>query len=464
MNNTYQEYTPVGEKWVSQLPSHWQLLRLKRILQIRKEKNNPVTTDFILSLTASQGVVPLDQKEGVGGNKPKDDLTKYNIARENDLLVNCMNVVAGSAGVSKWDGAISPVYYALFPRDEDAVNIWYYHYIFRLLTFQRSLLGLGKGILMHESSTGKLNTVRMRISMDYLNNVLLPIPSREEQDNIVGYLNWKTSNINKLIRAKKSEIALLKEYKDASISFYVTHGLKNEPTRDTDIYWLKQVPGSWRETKLKYILTKQKRPVPDDAELLICSNSGEVKKRGDSKIGLVATSDDIYQGVTAGDLLIHGMDTWHGAIAISDFDGMCTPVVHVCTCKQSKRFVAYYLKMMAYTKVFKAISNGVRKNTSDFRSWAKVAELLIVFPSIKEQEQIADFIDDMVASADKMISNYEEQIEALHDLKNRVISDAVTGKIDVRGIVIPEYEYTEEESEEDADEDSDTEETEEQEE
>ena len=114
--------------------------------------------------------------------------------------------------------------------------------------------------------------------------------------------------------------------------------------------------------------------------------------------------------------------------------------------------------------MFKAISNGVRKNTSDFRSWAKVAELLIAFPSIEEQEQIADFIDDMVASVDKMISNYEEQIEALHDLKNRVISDAVTGKIDVRGIVIPEYEYAEEESEEDADEDSDGEETEEQEE
>ena len=102
-----------------------------------------------------------------------------------------MNVVAGSAGVSRWDGAISPVYYALFPRIPENCNVWYYHYIFRLLTFQRSLLGLGKGILMHESSTGKLNTVRMRISMDYLNNVNLPVPPVEEQNKIVAYLNGK---------------------------------------------------------------------------------------------------------------------------------------------------------------------------------------------------------------------------------------------------------------------------------
>ena len=457
MNNSYDDYKMVSEKWVSELPSHWELTRLKRILQIRKEKNNPIVTDFILSLTANQGVVPIAQKEGAGGNKPKDDLTKYNVARANDLLVNCMNVVAGSAGVSRWDGAISPVYYALFPRIPENCNVWYYHYIFRLLTFQRSLLGLGKGILMHESSTGKLNTVRMRISMDYLNNVNLPVPPVEEQNKIVAYLNWQTSQINSLIAAKKREIKLLKEYKQSCISYYVTHGLNDEPLRKTDIYWLKEVPDSWKETKLRYLLTKHKRDVPENAELLVCSNSGEVKKRGDSKMGLVASSDDIYQGVAKGDLLIHGMDTWHGAIAISDYDGMCTPVVHVCSCNQSKRFVAYYLKMMAYTKVFKAISNGVRQNTSDFRSWAKVANLLIAFPTIDEQEKIANHIDEIVASVDSMIANYEKQIETLHDLKNRVISDAVTGKIDVRNVDIPEYEYLEE-TDEDLVDDSDDEE------
>lgn len=458
MINQYQ-FQDVSEKWVDKIPSHWEMLRLKRILQIRKEKNNPIVTDFILSLTASQGVVPVNEKEGVGGNKPKDDLTKYCVARKDDLLVNCMNVVAGSAGVSKWDGAISPVYYALYPRDSENCNIWYFHYLFRLLPFQRSLLGLGKGILMHESSTGKLNTVRMRISMDYLNNVNLPLPPKDEQDKIVAYLNWKTSLINRMISAKKREISLLKEYKESAISYYVTHGLVETEMRPTEIYWLHEVPKDWKETKLKYLLKKHKREVPEDAELLICSNSGDVKKRGDSKLGLVASSDDIYQGVHQGDLLIHGMDTWHGAIAISEFDGMCTPVVHVCTCNQSKRFVAYYLKMMAYKKVYKAISNGVRQNTSDFRSWDKVANLLIAFPEFEEQEKIADYIDGIVDSVNRMVADYEKQIEQLHEMKHRVILDVITGATDIRNVEIPDYEFVEEEdSEEDADRDSDPEE------
>lgn len=442
--STPYKYVGVSERWADEIPAHWDILRLKRILQVRKEKNNPIVTDFILSLTASQGVVPVNEKEGSGGNKPKDDLTKYSVARKGDLLVNCMNVVAGSAGVSKWDGAISPVYYALYPRDVAKCNIWYFHYVFRLLPFQRSLLGLGKGILLHESSTGKLNTVRMRISMDYLNNVNLPLPPKEEQNKIVSYLNWKTSMINKLIAAKKREISLLKEYKESIITYYVTHGLTDVKMRPTEIYWLHEVPAHWRETKLKYLLKKHKREVPENAELLICSNSGDVKKRGDSKLGLVASSDDIYQGVQNGDLLIHGMDTWHGAIAISEFDGMCTPVVHVCTCSQSKRFVAYYLKMMAYTKVYKAISNGVRQNTSDFRSWDKVANLLIAFPEFEEQETIADYIDDLVDSTNTLIKGYEGQIEQLYEMKHCIISDVVTGKIDVRDIEIPEFEFIDE--------------------
>lgn len=451
MSNPYS-YKDVSERWVNEIPAHWDSLRLKRILQIRKERNHPVITDFILSLTASQGVVPIQEKEGAGGNKPKEDLSKYNIARKDDLLVNCMNVVAGSAGVSKWDGAISPVYYALYPRDGVDCNIWYYHYLFRSLPFQRSLLGLGKGILLHESSTGKLNTVRMRISMDYLNNVNLPIPPKDEQDCIVAYLNWKTSMINQLVVSKRHEIKLLKEYKESAISYYVTHGLTKTSMRPTEIYWLHEIPANWKEAKLKYLLTKHKREVPENAELLICSNSGEVKKRGESKLGLVASSDDIYQGVQNGDLLIHGMDTWHGAIAISAYDGMCTPVVHVCSCNQSKRFVAYYLKMMAYTKVYKAISNGVRQNTSDFRSWDKVANLMIAFPDYDEQERIADYIDAMVVAIDAIITSYENQIEQLHEMKHRIILDAITGKIDVRGIEVPEYDFVDEdaESEDDA--------------
>ena len=176
----YAKYKKVNEKWVDEIPAHWEMKRLKGIFALRSEKNNPVKTDRILSLTAKQGVVPYDEKYGPIGNKPKDDLTKYNVAHSDDLLVNCMNVIIGSSGVTKYDGAISPVYYALYPH-YDSINEWFYHYLFRLEPFYKSLIGLGKGILEH----------RMRISMDYLGNVMLPMPPREEQDKIVKYLKYK---------------------------------------------------------------------------------------------------------------------------------------------------------------------------------------------------------------------------------------------------------------------------------
>ena len=77
MNNAYPEYQSVNQKWAKEIPSHWRMERLKLVFGLRKETNNPVITDNILSLTAKQGVIPYAEKEGVGGNKPKADLTKY---------------------------------------------------------------------------------------------------------------------------------------------------------------------------------------------------------------------------------------------------------------------------------------------------------------------------------------------------------------------------------------------------
>lgn len=215
MNKAYSSYRAFNQKWAEQIPTHWKAKRLKAVFAMRKERNNPIVTENILSLTAKQGVVPYAEKEGTGGNKPKSDLTQYNVAHEGDLLVNCMNVVSGAAGVSKYHGAISPVYYALYPHQDE--NVWYYHHIFRLLPFQRSLIGLGKDILMHESEDGTLTSVRMRISMDYLGNVLLPVPPRDEQDQIVRFLDWKVSSTNRLIALKQKQIATLKEVMQAEI-------------------------------------------------------------------------------------------------------------------------------------------------------------------------------------------------------------------------------------------------------
>lgn len=190
------------------------------------------------------------------------------------------------------------------------------------------------------------------------------------------------------------------------------------------------MPEDWTTTRLKFVLRKLNRRRLPESELLICSNSGEVKKRGDSKLGLVANSDDIYQGVKSGDLLIHGMDTWHGAIAVSTYDGMCTPVVHVCDSNQNKKFVSYYLRNMATQKIFKLISNGVRQNTSDFRSWDKLGNIPIALPPIEVQEEIVKFIESKTSNIDAYIADKEREIQLLNELKDSKIANIVTGGLD----------------------------------
>lgn len=439
----YEAYKPSGTAWFTSVPESWNILKINALFSQRKEKVSD--KDFAPISVTKKGIMP--QLETAAKTDDGDNRKKVCVG---DFVINSRSDRKGSCGVSPFEGSVSLINIVLQPRNE--MNGRYAHYLLRSQPFSEEYYRNGRGIV------ADLWTTRY----SEMKNILLPVPPRDEQDQIVRYLDWQVSKINRLIAAKRKQIELMKDNLKSAVAKLTTHGIGSHDMCRSEIYWLTEYPSTWHVTKLKYILKKHRREVPPNAELLICSNSGEVTKRGDGKLGLVAASDDIYQGVKTGDLLIHGMDTWHGAIAISNFDGMCTPVVHVCTCREEKRFVAYYLKMMAYTKVFKAISNGVRQNTSDFRSWDKVGDLLICLPDISEQVAIADELDKLTDATKKGIACFERHIEKLVDLRTRLISDVVTGQIDVRGIEVPDYEHYDEApenaTEESSDSDYDTEE------
>lgn len=134
------------------------------------------------------------------------------------------------------------------------------------------------------------------------------------------------------------------------------------------------------------------------------------------------------------------MDTWHGAIAVSNYNGKCTPVVHVCDSNENKRYIAYYLQALAYKKVYKAISNGVRENTSDFRSWNKAGSINILIPPTEEQNAISNLLDKKCNEIEDMIEGLRMEISYVTELRTKTIADVITGKVDVRNVVIPEYE------------------------
>ena len=361
----YNNYVSTPEAvWFSALPYTWRATKMRELFS---ERNTKVSDKEYPALSVGKmGVVPQLEtavKTDNGDNRK--------LICKGDFAINSRSDRKGSSGISEYDGSSSLIITVLKPHNE--LNGRFYHYLLRSHYFVEEFYRNGHGLVSDLWTT----------KWDEMRNIYIPVPPREEQDQIVRYLDWQTSKINKLIHGYQREIKLLEERLQSYITFMVTHDRFSEVRKDSEIYWLTDVPENWRVTRLKHVLEKQDRPVLPNLELLICANSGEVKLRGDTKIGLVADNDDIYQGVAKGDLLIHGMDTWHGAIAISQYDGMCTPVVHVCTSNQSVRFICYYLRMMAFTKVFKAISNGVRQNTSDFRSWDKAGSLWIALPSVE---------------------------------------------------------------------------------
>lgn len=195
-----------GVEWIGKIPIDWEKKRLKAVLCERNVSNNPIKTDFILSLTNDRGVIPYTEK-GESGNKSKDDLTGYKLAYPNDIVLNSMNVIIGSVGLSKYYGCVSPVYYMLYPRYEnDCVR--YYNYLFQTRELQSKLKGYGNGIM----------EIRMRIPMSKLNTVELPIPPYNVQYYIADYLDEKCSEIDNIIEKKQLIIEKLGQYRLSVIS------------------------------------------------------------------------------------------------------------------------------------------------------------------------------------------------------------------------------------------------------
>ena len=418
-------------KWLGEIPDSWQLKKIKYVLQERIEKNNPVRTTYILSLTAKQGVIPYDEKEG-GGNKPKEDVSAYRLAYPGDIVMNSMNILSGSVGLSQYFGCVSPVYYMLRPKEKDD-DVRYYNYIFQTTLFQRSLFGLGNGILIKESGNGKLNTIRMRIPMDKFGGLYIQIAPKDKQRKISDFLDAKCGEIDILIKNIQEEIDVLEDYKKSIISEGVTRGLDcNSALKDSGIFYMGPIKETWSISKIGYICTKLSRGFLPEDTALVCSNKGKVLIRDENAVGKMVSEDNAMQGIKKGDIAIHGMDTWHGAIALSEYDGKITRVVHVCDSNEDKRFVVYYMQYLAFQGVYKLISNGVRGNTSDFRSWDKVKDIYIPLPeSREEQKKICDHLDLVCKEIETAIDNTREQLDMLEQYKKATIYEYVTGKKEV---------------------------------
>ena len=409
----YDTYKDSGVQWLGEIPGHWERTRLKNVMKL---------------LNGRAYLQPELQEIGkyrilrVGNFFTNDRWYYSDMELEPDKYCNKGDLLFA------WSASFGPYIW----NEEKAI---YHYHIWKVLLGERydKLYAYYMFLAFSEVKRRDVHgSTMVHLTLQNMNQSYIPLPPLSEQRSIVSYLDDKCGMIDEWVTKKQKEVEHLKELKQRVIADAVTRGLNpHVKMKETGVFWWKETPEQWQKLRLGCILQKMNRQRLPNSELLVCTNKGKVIKRGDTKIGLIADSEDIYQGVAKGDLLIHGMDTWHGAIAVSNFNGMCTPVVHVCTSNENLYFVAYYMQVMAYSKIFKIISNGVRQNTSDFRSWSKVDKIPIMLPSKHEQKQIVSYLDAKTSKIDKLIANITKEIECIKEYKQRLISDVVTGQIKV---------------------------------
>lgn len=404
-----------GIEWVGEIPAHWEVMSNKHLMQKQKIICPIYKGQAILSLTM-KGVIERDLD---AGGKMPSSFDGYQYVKRGNLLL-CLfdiDVTPRCAGLILKDGVTSPAYSQYIMRQKAYAPYYSYYYV--MVDNTKELLHMAKNL-------------RHSLNEEQFGAIKAPVPPISEQKAIAEFLDKKCGEVDALIADIQQEIETLEQYKRSVITEAVTKGLDpSVPMKDSGIDYLGRINSEWRLSKLGYICQKLNRPVPEKAEALICSNKGKIVLREDVSVGLISENDRMYQGVKVGDLCIHGMDTWHGAIAVSSLNGKITTVVHCCDSREDKRFIAYYLQMLAFKKVYKAISNGVRGNTSDFRSWDKAGDIYIVLPNRETQQQIADYLDKKCKEIEGVIADKQSQIETLESYKKSLIYEYVTGKKEI---------------------------------
>lgn len=419
-----REMKDSGVAWIGEIPKSWNLERLQWHISEIKETNKPEKTKQILSLTNKRGVIPYEEK-GAQGNVSKEDLSQYKLAYPDTIVANSMNVLIGSVGKCNYYGCVSPVYYVYKPNDGE--NLEFINYIFQTEQFQKELRRYANGIL----------EIRLRVSSEGILKRKVAFPSTDEQQKIVVYLNQKLSQVDSLIANVQAQIEKLKTYKQSLITEVVTKGLDpNAPMKDSGVEWIGKIPKHWQTSKLR-TRTTMLTPMRDKPADL----SGPIpwiriedycgKYISSSKENLGVSTDT----VKAMNLKIYPVGT---ILCTSSCDlGKCAIVEKELVSNQ--RFIGiiptgelvsdflYYL-MLSNAERLNTLSTGsIQANLSR----VSFEQLLVQFPPMAEQIEIAKYLDAKCNAADNLISLKESKIEKLQQYKRSLIYEYVTGKKEV---------------------------------
>ena len=409
-------------EWFGKLPDGWESHKISELFIERREKVSD--TDFRPLSVSKGGVVPqiaTVAKSNAGDNR--------RLVRKGDFAINSRSDRRGSSGMSNYDGSVSLINIVLTPRSE--TNEKYWHFLFRSHIFIEEYYRNGRGIV-DDLWTTRFSEMR---------TIYLPLPPREEQDQIVRFLDWKVSGINRLINTKNKQIALLQEKKQTEINDAVTRG-----------------GHGWRNVRLGNLGHFRKGfggSRADDATSggLACIRYGDIYRSGELFLHkpitrIRAESSASYARIYKSEMLFAltgetKEEIGQALVNNIDEDVWCSGDTAIFSANEDvlADFLTYVLRCPHVIQQRAAMARGdiiVHISTNALR------RLRIPVPPVSEQETIVSRLDKICADVAQIVKLETELITLLHEYRTRLISDVVTGKMDVRDVVIPDYDAVEE--------------------
>lgn len=416
----YEKYSIAANLLTNEIPSHWTMMRNRVFLRL---KLVPVGQDAnkypLLSLT-TKGIVFRDIESGKG--KFPKDFDTYQTVEPNDIVFCLFDVdeTPRTVGLSSLNGMLTGAYDTF--SMSNVVSPQFINYYYTAVDDVKALRPYYSGL-------------RKVVKKDKFMAISIPLPPIPEQNKIVAYLDKRITLIDNCKCQRERELQTLNELKQAEIASVVTRGLNPDvPMKDSGIPWIGQIPAHWNMIRIKNLLVESKVKSTDGHEqsLSLSKASGIIPYEEKENRTMQSESLIGAKVVNPGDVVFNRFKA--RLFAISTHNGVVSSDYAVY--KGKGRANLNYLVSLFSTEMYRAAFDRKASGIGDGFSRLYTADLFAmyaIFPPIEEQNAIVEYIESKTNKIDTMIEALKAEIDRLTEYKQRLISDVVTGQIDVRG-------------------------------
>ena len=416
----YEKYKPTGIQWLPEIPEHWKVQRFGSLFKRKVVANDP--SKELLSVFLDRGVIKASESDK-RTHQASDDLSKYQLVEPTDFVMNNQQAWRGSVGVSNFIGIISPAYH-LFAMPS-CYNPHYANYLLR----DRVMVNL------YDMSSKGVGSIQRTLNFNWLNNGKCILPSITEQNKIVAYLNKRITLIENCKCQRERALRTLNELKQAEIASVVTRGLNPDvPMKDSGQIQFGKVPAHWDTIKLKYCFNQRsEKGFPNEPVLCATQSKGVIPQSlYENRVVVVNKGFDGLKLVKVGDFVI-SLRSFQGGIEYAYYQGIISSAYTILTPKDERnsKYFKYLFKSHPFIQLLQTCVTGIREGQNI--NYSVLGNNFIPVPPIEEQNAIVEYIESKTSKIDTMIEALKAEIDRLTEYKQRLISDVVTGQIDVRG-------------------------------